>query len=215
MRFGSNRDHFEEDGLMQSTRNGSTPAQSYTMDEMQYMVRTSRTIPEELKEMVTLQIAQRAPLDAMWKNKQVYFQKGVFGGKEWAIRKDDFRLIEIITGTAIAVATFATVVGASPGVFAVTLVFAAVTLADRLRRKGASLNDRQYQIIVALKAIGPTSEAKLAEAASGLHIFGQDVWTAEKMAAALNDLKSVHLADGSTEALVAQAADGSWAVNGI
>jgi hypothetical protein len=79
----------------------------------------------------------------------------------------------------------------------------------------ASLSEKQYKVIVVLKAMGPTSSAELAEKVSGLHIYGEGVWTEEKMITVLNDLRSVHLGDGSTEALVTQAADGLWAVNGI
>ena len=190
-------------------------ATKFTMDEMKKMVATSRLIPEELKELITIEIAQKAPLDTMFKGGQYHFQKGVFGGKTWAIRQDNFRLVEVLAATALAVTTFATVVGSSPAVFAVTLIIAAVTLADRLRKKGASLNDEQYRILVALKATGPTTPAQLAENLSGLHIHGQNVWSEQRTLDALNILKSVHLGDGTTEALVSQAADGLWAVNGV
>jgi len=66
-----------------------------------------------------------------------------------------------------------------------------------------------------MKAIGPTTSADLAEKVSGLHIFGENVWTEEKMIAALNELKSIHLGDGTIQALVTQASNGLWAVNGI
>lgn len=188
---------------------------NFTMDEMKKMVATSKLIPEELKELITLEIAKKAPLDTRFKGGEYHFQKGVFGGKTWAIRQDNFRLVEVLAATTLAVTTFATVVGSSPAVFAVTLIIAAVTLADRLRKKGASLSDEQYRILVALKATGPTTPAQLAKNLSGLHIYGQDVWSEQRTLDALNLLKSVHLGDGTTEALVSQAADGLWAVNGV
>jgi hypothetical protein len=190
-------------------------ATKFTMDEMKKMVATSRLIPEELKELITVEIAKEAPSDTRFKGQQRRFRTGVFGGKTWAIRQDNFRLVEVLATTALAVTTFATVVGSSPAVFAVTLIIAAVTLADRLRKKGASLSDEQYRILVALKATGPTTPAQLAENLSGLHIYGQNVWTEQRTLDALNILKSVHLGDGTTEALVSQAADGLWAVNGV
>src|SRR5258708_22604665 len=208
--FGTDNDPFGS-----SFRDSFEGPPKYTMEEMKRMVDTSWTIPDDLKELVKVEIASRAPLDARYKHEQVAFQKGVFGGKRWAIRKDDFRFIEIIAGTAVAATTFATVVTASPAVLAVTLIFAALTLVDRLRRKGAVLDDKQYELIVALKALGPTTVEKLAETATGLHIFGRDVWSEETTLAALNELKAVHLGDGTTEALVTQAANGVWAVNGL
>jgi len=93
-------------------------------------------------------IAKAAPLDKQYAASQPHFRTGVFGGKHWAIRKDDFTLIEIVAATAIAAAAFATTVAASPAALTVTLLFAVLKVADQLRRKGASLYDKQCEIIV-------------------------------------------------------------------
>src|SRR4051794_16666196 len=102
MRFKSNDDIFGDHATARITDafDFNDPA-NYTMEEMRQMVRTSREIPEDLKEMIAVEIARRAPLDREYRKTQPYFQKGVFGGKRWAIRKDDFRLLETIAGTAI------------------------------------------------------------------------------------------------------------------
>lgn len=124
-------------------------------------------------------------------------------------------MVEVLAGTALAITTFVAVVGASPAVMAVSLTFAAVALADRLKNKGASLDDEQYRILMALKASGPSTVKALAERLSGLHIYGPGVWTERRTLEALTNLKSVRLGDSSVEALVAQANDGLWSVNGV
>jgi hypothetical protein len=184
----------------------------------------SANIPEALKPLIIqefeshgwfLELEYRRPSPDPLGRRTTQFQTGQIGWKFWAVRNDSLKFVEILSATAMAITTFVVVVGSSPAVLAVGLIFAAVTLADRLKRKGASLNDEQYKILIAMKAAGPSTLMTLAELLSGLHIYGQNVWTEDRTLAALNLLKSVHLGDGTTEALVTQAADGRWATNGI
>ena len=206
-----NRSEFSEESTFDEW--GRRIETRYTMDEMRRMIDSSH-IPDELKQPLAIGLAFRAvsrDFEAISKESL----KGVFGRTHWAIRKDSLRLVEIIAGTALAIATFATVVGSSPVTFAVTLVIAALTLEERLRNKGAYLKDYQYDILVILKAVGPTTAKQVAEHLSGLHIHGPNVWTEERAYDALVILKAVHLGDGSIEALVTQAANGLWAANGI
>jgi hypothetical protein len=185
--------------------------------QVQQKIEGSDHIPDELKTLIAEGVRTHPQfLEVEYKNGTGQkFQTGQIGWKFWAIRKDSLRLVEVLAGTAMAITTFVAVVGASPAVMAVSLIFAGVALADRLKNKSASLDDEQYRIILCLKGLGPTTLSDLAAKLSGLHIYGENVWTEERTLEALKKLQSVHLGDGSTEALVTQAATGLWAVNGV
>lgn len=184
--------------------------------QVQQTLEQSDHIPAELKPLIAEGVRTHPQfLEIEYISGGHKFQTGQIGWKRWAIRKDNLRLVEVLAGTAMAITTFVAVVGASPAVMAASLVFAGVALADRLKSKSASLDDEQYRIILSLKALGPTTLSDLAAKLSGLHIYGENVWTEERTLEALKKLQSVHLGDGSTEALVTQASSGLWAVNGV
>jgi hypothetical protein len=98
---------------------------------------------------------------------------------------------------------------------AVSLVFSALALYRRLLKKMAVIYNEQYKILIALKASGPLTVEELSKNVSGLHIFGNDVWTEERTLKALQGMEAVHLGDGTVEKLVTKASDGRWAANGI
>lgn len=181
------------------------------------LIVNSKEIPNELKPLLAEKVTSTGLFLELHTHKMpnARFQFGQLGGALWAIRRDNLKLVEVVSATALAVATFSTVVAAPPAVLAVSLTLGVVALGDRLNKKGAPLDDEQYRLLVSLKALGPTTAKELAEAVSGLHIFGQHVWTEERALDALNILKSVHLRDGTIEGLVTQAANGLWAANGI
>src|ERR1700730_2948867 len=108
----------------------------------------SNNIPEALKPLIIeefeshgwfLELVHRRPSPDPLGRRSTQFQTGQIGWKFWAIRNDSLKFVEILGATAMAVTTFVAVVGSSPAVLAVGLIFAAVTLADRLKSKGASL----------------------------------------------------------------------------
>ncbi len=144
-----------------------------------------------------------------------HYYTASIGADSWVIRDENLRLLEVLAAGALAVTTFTATAAASPAVLAVSLVLGCVALADRLRKKKVSLDEKDFKIIMALKTTGPCSAATLASTLGGLHIFGNDLWDEDATVAALTRLQAVRVGDGSIEALVTQASDGLWSVNGI
>jgi len=140
---------------------------------------------------------------------------GQLGWSYWAVRNDHLKLVEALAAGAIAITTYAAVATAAPAVLAVTLLFGAVALADRLKKKSASLEEEGYRVLMTLKQIGPATPPKLSEALNGTRIYGSNMWDESRTVEALRKLQAVRLGDGSVEALVSQAADGLWSANGI
>jgi hypothetical protein len=187
------------------------------VDELKQRIAGSTQIPEELKASIIKRVSTGDELleIKIVSGGSARFQIGQIGWKHWAIKNDSLRLVEGLSAAAIAITTFAAVSAAAPAVLAVNLIFASIALADRLKNKSASLDDEQYHILMTLKAAGPCAPKELAERLSGLHIYGKDVWTESRTIEALKMLQSVHLGDGSTEALVTQANNGLWSTNGL
>lgn len=136
-------------------------------------------------------------------------------GSHWAIKNSDLNFVEALAATSLAITTYVAVVNASVNVMAVSLVLSALALFNRLLNKGTFIDREKYKILMTLKATGPITLEKLSENLSGMHIFGNEVWTEEKTLKALQDMQSVHLGDGTIQALANQASDGRWAANGI
>lgn len=185
----------------------------YTIDEMRRFIATSHTIPAEMKHELEVSIAAKAPRENTFDDRA--YLHGVFGGKHWAIKKDDLHLIETLAAAALAIASFLALAGSSPVILAVNLVFSALAITDRIRSKWTNLDPTQYGVIMILSGGGPITAVELAERMSGIHIFGNDVWTESRATEILTAMKAVHLHDGSTVELVTQASDGRWAANGI
>jgi hypothetical protein len=57
-------------------------------------------------------------------------------------------LVEGLGAAAIAITTYAAVATAAPAVLAVTLLFAAVALADKLKNKSVSLDEKNYHVVM-------------------------------------------------------------------
>ncbi len=181
-------------------------------------IRESKTIPDELKEPIIERFYNSADIlehKIEVGRPGVHFQIGQLGWSHWAIKNDNLKLVEILAAAALAVAAFATVAAASPWVLAVSLLAGCVALADRLKRKGISLTEEQYKILMALKVTGPTTAADLAARLSGQHIFGQGVWTEERAQQGLQALKTIRLLDGTTDDLVTETPDHLWSTNGL
>jgi hypothetical protein len=115
------------------------------------------------------------------------------------------KLVEGLGAAAIAITTYAAVATAAPAVLTVTLLFAAVALADKLKKKSASLDEKDYHLVMTLKQIGPATLGQLTNALNGLSIYGSHLWTETSTGDALQKLLQVRLGDGSTEPLVNQA----------
>jgi len=180
-------------------------------------IRESATIPDELKEPIVKRFYNNSRIleQKIMTQPGARYQTGQLGASHWVIRNDNLKLVEILAAAALAIAGFASVAAASPVVMAVSLLSGVVALANRLKKKGASLTEEQYKILVNLKGLKAANSEELATRLSGLHIFGPEVWTVDRTEKALQDLKSKRLGDGSIEALVSQAADNLWSTNGL
>jgi hypothetical protein len=178
-------------------------------------VRDSSLIPNEMKEILCSQVSVNLFLEKSCIKSKGRFYTASLGWESWAIRDDNLRLLEVLSGAALAVTAFATVATATPAVLAVTLVLGCIALADRLRKKGKFLEEDDYKIIMTLKAGGPLSADDLAPCLGGLHIFGIDVWSVDDTLVALNKLKAARVGDGSVEPFLVEASDGLWSVNGL
>lgn len=188
------------------------------LQRLKESVKESGLIPEEIKEFLFSHLESG---DLFLERKKIkkrpeqHFYTASIGWEQWVVRNDNLRLLEVLSAAALAVTTFAVVSASAPAVLAVTLVLGCVALADRLQRKGVSLKEDDYKILMSLKAAGPTSPAELAERLGELHIFGAELWSVDETIAALERLKAVRVGDGSVEALVVEASDGMWSVNGL
>jgi hypothetical protein len=188
------------------------------MESIRRDIRTSATIPDELKEPIIERFYNDSGIlehQIQRGGPNIRFQIGQLGWSHWAIKNDNLKLVEILAGAALAIAGFASVTGASPVVLAVSLLAGSVAVADRLKRKGVQLTEEQYRVLMSLKVIGPATAADLAARMSGLHLFGQGVWSEERMETALQALKSTRLLDGTTDDLVTQGVDKLWSTNGL
>ncbi|HMD85643.1 MAG TPA: hypothetical protein VKO18_13195 [Terriglobia bacterium] len=184
------------------------------LSEVREFITLSAKIPADLKpELITKASAFVETKIEGGGSKRFY--GGQLGWTHWVIRNEHLKLVEVLASVAIAITTYAAVATAVPAVTAVTLLFAAVALADRLKHKSASLDDKSYAVVMTLKEIGPTTPAQLSQALNGVRIFGRDLWTDSGALDALKKLQAIRLGDGSVEALVSQAADGLWSTNGI
>jgi Flp pilus assembly protein TadB len=157
---------------------GATPEEhEVRVKSLKDKLRKSGNIPDELKELIVERVSTRDELLEIKRfERQVgtEYMTGTLGHKEWVIKDDSLKLVEILAGAALAIATVACVVGAAPGVAAVSLIFGCVALADRLKRKSASLTEEQFHILMTLKALGPSTSKELATRLGSLHIFGKD-----------------------------------------
>ena len=211
-------DSFDLPGIAEPYPGATHEEWEACINRLQQHIAASSSIPDELKPVLIsrvsgcnefLEIVTETP------NQNYHFQIGQLGWKYWAIRNDSLKLLESLSPAAIAITTFMAVPAAAPAVLAVSLLFGAVALSDRLRNKSAPLEHEQYYVLMTLKAAGPSSPEDLAEKLGGIHLFGRGVWSTTRTLEALQALQSIRLRDGSSEALVTQAHDGRWSTNGI
>lgn len=199
--------------IMDDPYPGATPEeQEKRLCEVRALISSSPDIPSELKPELSRKAS--AFLEVV-ERRGGKFHGGQLGWSYWTIRNDHLKLVETLAGAAIAITTYAAVATAAPAVLAVTLLFAAVALADKLKKKSAQLDEESYHVLMALKEIGPATPARLSDALNGIRIYGLNMWNEDRTLDALKKLQSIRLGDGSTEALVTQAADGLWSANGI
>jgi hypothetical protein len=199
--------------IMDDPYPGATPEeQEERLCEVRALISSSPAIPSELKPELSRKAS--AFLEVV-ERRGGKFHGGQLGWSYWTIRNDHLKLVETLAGVAIAITTYAAVATAAPAVLAVSLLFAAVALADKLKKKSAQLDEESYHVLMALKEIGPATPARLSDALNGIRIYGLNMWDEGRTLDALKKLQSVRLGDGSTEALVTQAADCLWSANGI
>ncbi len=199
--------------IMEDPYPGATPEeQAKCLAEVRSLIESSSDIPAELKPELSKRANAFLEIVITRGGK---FYGGQLGWSHWAIRNDHLKLVEGLASAAIAITTYAAVATAAPAVLAVTLLFAAVALADRLKKKSAQLDEESYHVLMTLKETGPATPARLAEALNGIRIYGLNMWNETRTLDALRKLQAVRLGDGSVDALVNQAADGLWSTNGI
>jgi hypothetical protein len=186
--------------------------------ELQDRITASAEIPEQLKPLIMAQIGKgdhflhRVYIAPLKKAKHYGLP---LGRTHWVIKNDNLKLLETLSTAAMALTTFIAVPTAAPAILAVSLLFSAIAVSERLRTKSASLEPEQYYILMTLKASGPSSVEQLAETLGVTHIFGIGVWSNDRTLEALKALQSIHLRDGTVEPLVTLANTGLWSTNGI
>lgn len=198
---------------------GATPEErEQYVAKLQQHIAASSEIPDEIKPLIIDRIKKGNDLlkiERVTAGNDTHFYGMQLGWKHWAIKNDSLKLVETLSTAATAIATFVAVPAAAPAVLAVSLLFSAVAVSERLRTKSAPLEPEQYYVLMTLKASGLVSTDQLAEKLSGIHIYGSGVWTESRTLEVLKALQSIHLRDGTTEALVTQASTGLWSTNGI
>jgi hypothetical protein len=96
------------------------------------------------------------------------------GTRHWIIKNDDLKLLEQLAPAAMAVITYLSVPNAQAAVMAGGLAFSALTIGNKLRTKGIELDAADFHVLMTLKKLGPSDTTRIAEALSGLHIYGTD-----------------------------------------
>jgi hypothetical protein len=129
---------------------GATPEElEIRKEQLRKEIEQSELIPNELKSELVKQATSYQHGGQFFEIKYVQgrgtkFQTGQIGWKHWAIRNDHLRLVEVLSGAAIAITTFAAVTPAAPAVLAVNLLLAVAAYGYKLRTKGASLDPDDY-----------------------------------------------------------------------
>jgi len=201
--------------IMEDPYPGATPEQQQErLTEVRAFIDSSPDIPPELRAELGKRAGFFLEVEVV-EQPEVHFYGGQLGWSYWAIRNDHLKLVEALAAAAIAITTYAAVATAAPAVLAVTLLFGAAALADKLKKKSASLEEESYRVLMTLKQTGPATAARLSDALNGTRIYGLNMWTESRTVEALRKLQAVRLGDGSVEALVNQAADGLWSASGI
>jgi hypothetical protein len=145
---------------------GATPEeQEKRLCEVRALINSSPYIPSELKP--ELDRRASAFLEVV-ERRGGKFHGGQLGWSYWTIRNDHLKLVETLAGAAIAITTYAAVATAAPPVLAVTLLFAAVALADKLKKKSAQLDEESYHVLMTLKEIGPAASTRLSDVLNGI-----------------------------------------------
>jgi hypothetical protein len=103
----------------------------------------------------------------------------------------------------------------SPYVLAASLIGAVLDVSRRLRKKKVNLPYDHYRVLLALKQTGPQSQDALTTILNGLRGTGGGTLSDDTVAALLKELSAIRAHDQTVEALVVQAGDGLWSVNGI
>jgi hypothetical protein len=142
---------------------------------------------------------------------------GQLGWTRWIVRNDQLNLVSSLAPGAIGIATYATAAAsaANPVVLAVTLLFSGLAIGSRLKDKAAIVETGDYQVLMTLKQIGPTTPIALTNFLNGVKIFGSGQWKEERVLEILRKFKAFAVRDGSVEEFVQETADGRFSTNGI
>lgn len=132
----------------------------------------------------------------------------------YVIRDDDLSLLDALRAAVLAAAPTSFFLDAPTTASVTGLLAAVVTVADRLRRKGARLGPIPLHVLMCLRASPRRLSA--AEVAHRLNAASDDrPWTVDEAERELVGLQSVPLGDGSVASLVSRDADGRWATAGV
>jgi hypothetical protein len=147
--------------------------------------------------------------------KNAEFQTGQIGWTRWAIRRDQLKLLEVLSPTAIGIVTYVTVAAASPYVLAAALLFSIITLALRLKTKAVVLERDQYRLLMALKHTRSADPKQLSEILNWFNEPDSQLFTESRVLELLKGLKEVRAKDGTIENLLVETSDGRWSANGV
>lgn len=134
-------------------------------------------------------------------------------GRYWVVRNEHLDFVGTMGATAAATATAVLAGGEAASEAAVTGIAAGAAvstfqLAWKAWRKGATINELQYHVLAALKAVGkPMTTAQLEEA---MRTCDDQPWNASRIETFLSRLQKVRLRDNTHEDFVLKHDDGTW-----
>jgi hypothetical protein len=143
-----------------------------------------------------------------------HFYGGQLGWTRWVIRNDHIDLVAALGTFATALVAFTAPVEQKSASAAVPLAFAVATVGRKARQKGALLEERDYEVLMTLKHIGPARPRWIADTMNGSDQRSGRAIAESDVESALRRLGSVRLGDGSLEAFAVQGVDGMWSANG-
>jgi hypothetical protein len=186
------------------------------LSEVRKLIMSSTQIPDDLKNEIAFRAYEFVDKKLERGGRHTKFYGGQIGWSYYVIRNDHLDLVAALAPSASAIVAFATAtVGANPIALAVTLLFAVAALGRKLKAKSASLDLVDYNVLMALKHIGPASPLELASILNGIRIYGSNMWNDERVLEVLRRLKTVSLLDGTVESFVTELPDGRWDTNGV
>jgi hypothetical protein len=128
----------------------------------------------------------------------------------WVLQTKEIDFIAKVSPIAGAIAAVA-----GPASLAVTVLASMAGVLVAFRSKKIELGERDFALVMFLKARGPVSETALLSGLNAMRARTTFTWNASGLAADLDRLQKVAAADGTIVAVVAQDGEKRWTANGI